>query len=58
MTGTSTALVFDFRNDPGYFILDAVSVTATPVPEPAPFALAALGLFGLVARHRWAARRG
>jgi hypothetical protein len=31
-TGTNTVLQFGFRNDPGTFSLDDVSVTAVPVP--------------------------
>lgn len=53
--GAATALVFNFKNDPGYFFLDAVSVSA--VPEPQTFALAAVGLVGLLARRRVALRR-
>jgi hypothetical protein len=48
-TGSATALTFGFQNDPGYFLLDAVSVT--PVPEPASLPLMLLGL-GAVAVWR------
>jgi hypothetical protein len=44
-TGTSTALTFLFRDDPGFLFLDAVSVTG--VPEPATLVLVGIGLVGL-----------
>ena len=45
-TGTSTAVQFNFRQDPSYFGLDSVSLTAG-VPEPMTWALMILG-FGLI----------
>jgi len=44
-TGTSTALTFLFRDDPGFLLLDAVSVTGVPVP--ATLVLVGIGLVGL-----------
>ncbi len=53
--GPSTELMFYYRNDPGYWGLDDVSVQgASAVPEPATAAVAGLGLFaiGLVGARR------
>lgn len=52
----STALVFSFDNAPGYYGLDAVSVTA--VPEPASAVLMGLGALGLAAWRRRGGRPG
>lgn len=45
-TSASTNLQFDFRDDPGFWGLDNVSVTAA-VPEPATWAMMLLG-FGMM----------
>ena len=42
-TGTSTALTFLFRDDPGFFFLDAVSVDVAAVPAPAALVLVGAG---------------
>jgi len=56
-TGASTVLGFTFRNDPSFWDLDNVSVTAA-VPEPETWALFGLGLAALaVRRRRRSARR-
>jgi hypothetical protein len=52
-SAASTALTFTVRNDPGFFLLDGVSVAA--VPEPATAAMCAAGLL-LIGLRR--ARRG
>lgn len=50
---TSTSLVFDFSNDGGYYLLDAVSVTAVPEPGSAVLmSLGGLGALGLSAVRR------
>ena len=47
---SQTTLSFDFRNDLGYLLLDAVVVSV--VPEPATLALLALALTALAVRRR------
>jgi PEP-CTERM motif len=47
-TGAQTALVFNFRQDPSYYLLDNVSVQGlAAVPEPASWMMLLLG-FGMV----------
>jgi hypothetical protein len=47
-TGAQTALVFNFRQDPSYYLLDNVSVQGlAAVPEPATWMMLLLG-FGMV----------
>lgn len=48
-TGASTALTFNFRDDPAFLHLDAVSVS---VPEPGTLPLLGIGFAGV-----WAGRR-
>ena len=49
-TGTSTDLAFDFRDDPLFMYLDAVSVT--PAPEPMTLWVFGIGLAGVAAVRR------
>ena len=53
-SNTSTSLVFTTQQNPSFFLLDSVSVTANAVPAPAGLLLGLTGLpiFGVVARLR------
>jgi hypothetical protein len=51
-TGTSTELIFAFRDDTSYFSLDDVSVTRDTVPEPASALLVLLPLTALFLGYR------
>jgi hypothetical protein len=58
-TAASTTVAFTFRNDPAFFDLDNVAVTAVtaPVPEPETWALFGLGLAAVAARRRRSSAR-
>ncbi len=55
-TATSTSEVLSFlattNSYPPFLLLDGVSLTQVPVPEPASIALVTVGVFGLVAARR------
>jgi hypothetical protein len=46
-SGASQVLAFNFRDDPGFLLLDAVSVTDSTIPEPATLTLFGIALSGL-----------
>lgn len=50
-TAETTSLTFSFRNDPGYFVLDAVSVTAVPEPSALPLMLLGVGAIAVWRRR-------
>lgn len=54
-TSTSSQLQFSFRNDPGFFYLDDVSVSAA-VPEPSTFALLSVIGVGVLGWRQWRRR--
>lgn len=53
-TGPSSVLSFSFRDDPGFLLLDSVSVVEGAVPEPATWAmmLVGFGAMGFAMRRR------
>ena len=57
-TSTSTPITFTFRQDPSFWVLDAVSVDGVLVPEPATWAMmiGGMGLAGGALRRRHAVR--
>jgi len=54
-SGSSTALTFSFRDDPGFLFLDDIVVTRAPEPASLALLAAALSGFGVVYRRRRAA---
>lgn len=54
-SGDTTAVTFQFRQDPSFFLLDDVSLEQTGAPEPGSLFLLGLGLAG--AAHRVRVRR-
>ena len=54
-TSSTTTIGFSFRNDPGFFCLDDISVS--PVPLPGTLMLMGSGLSGLVGIARWRRRK-
>ena len=48
-TAATTAIAFNFRDDPGFLKLDSVAVS---LPEPGTMALLAIGMTGLLLRRR------
>ena len=51
-TLSSTALAFNFRDDPGFLFLDDVSVNAVPLPAALPLFATGLGALGLLSWRR------
>ena len=51
-TLSSTALGFNFRDDPGFLFLDDVSVNAVPLPAALPLFATGLGALGLLSWRR------
>ncbi len=51
--GPNTELQFYYRQDPGYWGLDVVSVQGSASPEPSSLALASLGLLAVVSFRKF-----
>jgi hypothetical protein len=51
-TGSSTALSFSFRDDPGFMFLDSVSFAAVPEPSTWAMMLLGFGAIGFAMRRR------
>jgi len=51
-TGSSTALSFSFRDDPGFIFLDSVSIAAVPEPSTWAMMLIGFGAVGFAMRRR------